>query len=202
MAGSWYSDDAMSRGLEQSSENAEELELVASVAAGDTQALAELYDRYASLLLGLGMKILQDKAEVEDLLHDVFVEVWQKAGSYEPNRGTVRTWLCLRMRSRALDRTKLSRRTRSESLEARPVETGQEDVSSAGVEVMQRERLALALEGLSDPQRTVISMAYFQGLSCSEIASELKVPVGTVKSRLAGARRGLEKAMGAGDSSA
>lgn len=192
----------MSRGLEQSSENAEELELVASVAAGDTQALATLYDRYASLLLGLGMKILQDKAEVEDLLHDVFVEVWQKAGSYEPARGTVRTWLCLRMRSRALDRTKLSRRTRSESLEARPVETGQVDISSEGVEVLQRERLAQALEGLSDPQRTVISMAYFQGLSCSEIANELQVPVGTVKSRLAGARRGLEKAMGAGDSTA
>jgi RNA polymerase sigma-70 factor (ECF subfamily) len=188
----------MSRGLEQSSENAEELELVASVAAGDTQALATLYDRYASLLLGLGMKILQDKAEVEDLLHDVFVEVWQKAGSYEPARGTVRTWLCLRMRSRALDRTKLSRRTRSESLEARPVETGQVDISSDGVQVMQRERLAQALEGLSDSQRAVISMAYFQGLSCTEIATELKVPVGTVKSRLAGARRGLEKAMSAG----
>ena len=86
---------------------------MASVAAGDTQALATLYDSYAPLLLGLGMKILQDRAEVEDLLHDVFVEVWQKAGSYEPARGTVRTWLCLRMRSRALDRTKLSRRTRS-----------------------------------------------------------------------------------------
>ncbi len=193
---------AMSRGLEQSSENAEELGLVASVAAGDTQALATLYDRYASLLLGLGMKILQDKAEVEDLLHDVFVEVWQKAGSYEPSRGTVRTWLCLRMRSRALDRSKLSRRTRSESFEARTIETGQVDISSDGIEVMQRERLAQALEGLSDSQRTVISLAYFKGLSCSEIATELEVPIGTVKSRLAGARRGLEKAMGAGESSA
>lgn len=191
----------MPGGTEQSSENAEELELVASVAAGDTNALATLYDRYAPLLLGLGMKILQDKAEVEDLLHDVFVEVWQKAGSYEPSRGTVRTWLCLRMRSRALDRTKLSRRTRSESLEARPVETPQPVTKGEGVEVLQRERLAEALAGLSEPQRTVISMAYFKGLSCSEIASELKVPIGTVKSRLAGARRGLEKAMGAGESS-
>jgi RNA polymerase sigma-70 factor (ECF subfamily) len=72
------------------------------------------------------------------------------------------------------------------------------DISSDGVQVMQRERLAQALEGLSDSQRAVISMASFQGLSCTEIATELKVPVGTVKSRLAGARRGLEKAMSAG----
>ncbi len=184
----------MPQGLEQSDENREELELVASMAAGDADALATLYDRYAPLLLGLGMKILRDKAEVEDLLHDVFVEVWQKAGSYEPSRGTVRTWLCLRMRSRALDRTKLSRRTRAESLDARPIEAGQPD-SSGGVEVLQRERLAQALAGLTEPQRTVISMAYFQGLSCSEIAESLKVPIGTVKSRLAGAKRGLEKAM-------
>jgi RNA polymerase sigma-70 factor (ECF subfamily) len=185
--------------LEQSDENAEELALVASVAAGDTSALATLYDRYAPLLLGLGMKILQDKAEVEDLLHDVFVEVWQKAGSYEPARGTVRTWLCLRMRSRALDRTKLSRRTRSESLEARATETPQPEPGNNGVEVMQRERLAEALAGLSETQQTVISMAYFQGLSCSEISEVLKVPIGTVKSRLAGAKRGLEKAMGEAD---
>ena len=187
---------AMTGGLEQSNDNAQELELVASVAAGDTQALATLYDRYAPLLLGLGMKILRDRAEVEDLLHDVFVEVWQKAGSYEPARGTVRTWLCLRMRSRALDRTKLSRRTRSESLEARSIETPQPEVRGEGVPVMQRERLAQALAQLTEPQQVVISMAYFQGLSCSEIAASLKVPIGTVKSRLAGAKRGLEKSMG------
>lgn len=191
----------MPGGLEQSDENAKELELVASVAAGDTQALATLYDQYAPLLLGLGMKILQDRAEVEDLLHDVFVEVWQKAGSYEPARGTVRTWLCLRMRSRALDRTKLSRRTRSESLEARPVETPQPGEANEGVQVMQRERLAQALADLTEPQQVVISMAYFQGLSCSEIAESLKVPIGTVKSRLAGAKRGLEKSMGEGGTS-
>jgi RNA polymerase sigma-70 factor (ECF subfamily) len=185
----------MPRGLEQSEENLEELELVASVAAGESEALATLYDRYAPLLMGLAMKILQDKAEVEDLLHDVFVEVWQKAGSYDPARGTVRTWLCLRMRSRALDRSKLSRRTRSESLDARPSGSEEQQTQNNGVEVLQRERLAQALQALPDPQRNVISMAYFQGLSCSEIASALNVPIGTVKSRLAGAKRGLEKAM-------
>ncbi len=188
----------MPLGVEQSDENLQELDLVAAVAAGETDALATLYDRYAPLLMGLAMKILQDKAEVEDLLHDVFVEVWQKAGSYDPARGTVRTWLCLRMRSRALDRSKLSRRSRAESLDARPDEGSQEVPTNNGVEVLERERLAQALAGLTDSQRTVISMAYFQGLSCSEIATALEVPIGTVKSRLAGAKRGLEKAMGAG----
>lgn len=185
-------------------ESPEELALIASVAAGDAKALATLYDRYGSLLMGLAMKILDDKAEVEDLLHDVFVEVWQKAGTYDPARGSVRSWLCLRMRSRALDRSRLSRRTRSKPL-AEP-----NSAEGSGVElvadipsqkVMQRGRLLVALESLADPLRTVISMAYFRGLSCSEIAQNLGIPIGTVKSRLAGARKGLERALSDGGAS-
>jgi RNA polymerase sigma-70 factor (ECF subfamily) len=178
--------------------NVVELKLVASIASGDRGALATLYDQYSSLLMGLGMKILNDRAEVEDLLHDVFVEVWQKAGSYDPARGSVRTWLCLRMRSRGLDRSKLSRRTRSESLtdsESAQRKLEETSASQPAPTVMRRERLLVALQALPDAQRKVIAMAYFSGLSCSEIADSLKVPIGTVKSRLAGARRGLERAV-------
>ncbi len=191
----WQGRDTLN--LAESGCNAtDELRLVASIAAGDTGALAELYDRYSSLLMGLGMKILRDQAEVEDLLHDVFVDAWQKAGTYDPGRGSVRTWLCLRMRSRALDRSRLSRRTRVESLVISETAHRQEvETTLSDNQFLRRETLADALNELPQPQREVIALAYFRGLSCREIASSLEVPIGTVKSRLAGARKGLARAI-------
>jgi RNA polymerase sigma-70 factor (ECF subfamily) len=180
-------------------ETSDELELVAAVSAGSTDALATLYDRYSKTLMSLGMRVLKDVAEVEDLLHDVFVEVWEKAGSYDPARGSVRTWLCLRMRSRALDRCKLARRRRVDQLDDpdSPVNgQGSAILAESAPEVLGRDKLHEAINDLPDPQQMVISLAYFQGLSCSEIAASLEVPIGTVKSRLAGAKRGLQRAMG------
>ena len=180
-------------------ETSDELELVAAVSAGSTDALATLYDRYSKTLMSLGMRVLKDVAEVEDLLHDVFVEVWEKAGSYDPARGSVRTWLCLRMRSRALDRCKLARRRRVDQLDdpdSLVKGQGSAILAESAPEVLGRDKLHEAINDLPDPQQMVISLAYFQGLSCSEIAANLEVPIGTVKSRLAGAKRGLQRAMG------
>lgn len=180
-------------------ETSDELELVAAVSAGSTDALATLYDRYSKTLMSLGMRVLKDVAEVEDLLHDVFVEVWEKAGSYDPARGSVRTWLCLRMRSRALDRCKLARRRRVDQLDdpdSLVKGQGSAILAESAPEVLGRDKLHEAINDLPDPQQMVISLAYFQGLSCSEIAANLDVPIGTVKSRLAGAKRGLQRAMG------
>jgi RNA polymerase sigma-70 factor (ECF subfamily) len=185
--------------MEPQPETSDELALVAAVSAGSTDALATLYDRYSKTLMSLGMRVLKDLAEVEDLLHDVFVEVWEKAGSYDPARGSVRTWLCLRMRSRALDRCKLARRRRVDQLDdPDSLAKGQRDAVVAGSapEVLGRDKLHEAINDLPDTQQMVISLAYFQGLSCSEIAANLDVPIGTVKSRLAGAKRGLQRAMG------
>src|SRR5262245_50133881 len=78
--------------------------LVAAVAAGDRGALARLYDRYAVTLLAVGQRILGGRREAEDLVHDVFLEAWRQASGYDPARGTVRAWLLVRLRSRALDR--------------------------------------------------------------------------------------------------
>src|SRR5712692_6603075 len=83
-------------------------ELIERIAGGDRQALAALYDRYASSLLGAGMRTLKQRRDAEDVLHDVFVEVWQQAGDYDPMRGSVKAWLFLRMRSRAIDRLRLA----------------------------------------------------------------------------------------------
>ena len=129
------------------------------------------------------MRVLRDRREAEDLLHDVLLEVWRQAGDYDRNRGTLRTWLSIRMRSRAIDRRKSPRYSRSVSLENRDEGTASDDPSRApDIAAVRR-----ALTTLSDEQRVVIELGYFSGLSSSEIAKRVDIPVGTVKSRVAAA---------------
>jgi RNA polymerase sigma-70 factor (ECF subfamily) len=172
-------------------EDAEDAALVAAMAAGDKSALAALYERHASLLLGLALKIVRERREAEDLLHDVFLEAWRSAKDFDPKRGRVRTWLAIRMRSRALDLQKSARVSRN--------------AGDAGLEVVPDEREATspdhgrvraALKDLGDEQRRVIELAYFEGLSCSEISERIKIPIGTVKSRLAAALGRLRDCVG------
>src|SRR5690242_21826103 len=94
-------------------EDAEDAALVAAMAAGDRGALAKLYDRHGGLLLGMALKIVRERREAEDLLHDVFLEAWRSAKDFDPKRGRVRTWLAIRMRSRALDHQKSARVSRN-----------------------------------------------------------------------------------------
>lgn len=154
--------------------------LVARMAEGDRQALSELYERHSPILLGLAMRIVRNRLEAEDLLHDVFLEAWRSAKDFDPKRGRVRTWLAIRMRSRALDLQKSARVSRN--------------AGDAGLETLVDEgdgkspdhaRVRAALAELGPDQRKVLELAYFEGLSCTEIAAKVSVPVGTVKSRLA-----------------
>src|ERR1043165_9556433 len=94
-------------------DDAEDEALVTAMAAGDRGALATLYERHAPLLLGLALKIVRERREAEDLLHDVFLEAWRSAKDFDPKRGRVRTWLAIRMRSRALDLQKSARVSRN-----------------------------------------------------------------------------------------
>jgi len=168
--------------------------LLARLASGDTGALATVYDRYGSLLLGLGVRILGNRAEAEDVLHDVFVEVWKRAADFDAARGTVRAWLALRMRSRCLDRQKSPRVSRSvgfdDSEAARRAAPAHNPLLR-----MERERVRTALATLPDEQRVVVELAYFQGLSTQAIADHTGVPQGTVKSRLFAARDKLSRAL-------
>jgi RNA polymerase sigma-70 factor (ECF subfamily) len=161
-------------------DDAEDEALVTAMAAGDRGALATLYERHAPLLLGLALKIVRERREAEDLLHDVFLEAWRSAKDFDPRRGRVRTWLAIRMRSRALDLQKSAR-------VARNTGDGGLDLlvdESEGVSPDHR-RVRSALAELGQDQRRVLELAYFEGLSCSEIAKRVAVPVGTVKSRIA-----------------
>jgi len=154
--------------------------LVAKMASGDRDALATLYERHSGILLGLAMRIVRDRREAEDLLHDVFLEAWRSAKDFDPKRGRVRTWLAIRMRSRALDLQKSARVSRN--------------AGDAGLDAVvddnegatpDHARIRAALADLGPDQRRVLELAYFEGLSCTEIAARVAIPVGTVKSRIA-----------------
>lgn len=162
--------------------------LVAAMAAGDRDALSQLYARHSSLLLGLAMRIVRDRREAEDLLHDVFLEAWRSAKDFDPKRGRVRTWLAIRMRSRALDLQKSARVSRNAGDSGLDVLVDERHGASPD-----HERVRRALAELGPDQRKVLELAYFEGLSCTEIAARISVPVGTVKSRIAA---GLDRLRG------
>lgn len=170
-------------------------ELVARMADGDRAAMSELYARHSSILLGLAVWIVKDRREAEDLLHDVFLEAWRAARTFDPKRGRVRTWLAIRMRSRALDLQKSARVSRNAGDAG--LETQVEDSASAD-RLGDHARVRAALSELGPEQKRVLELAYFEGLSCMEIAQKIAIPVGTVKSRLAAGLDRLRGALGSG----
>jgi RNA polymerase sigma-70 factor, ECF subfamily len=159
--------------------------LVAAMASGDRAALATLYERHSAILLGLAMRIVRDRREAEDLLHDVFLEAWRSAKGFDPKRGRVRTWLAIRMRSRALDLQKSARVSRNAGDSGLDLLVDDGEPKSPD-----HARVRAALAEIGPDQRKVLELAYFEGLSCTEIAQRVEIPVGTVKSRVAA---GLER---------
>src|SRR5215468_11591519 len=136
-------------------DDAEDEALVTAMAAGDRGALATLYERHAPLLLGLALRIVRERREAEDLLHDVFLEAWRCAKDFDPKRGRVRTWLAIRMRSRALDHQKSARVSRNAGdagLEVIP-----DDADAASPD---HGRVRRALADLGSDQRRVLELAY------------------------------------------
>lgn len=169
--------------------------LIVGTANGDKDALARLYDRYASSLLALGQRILGGRRDAEDLLHDVFVEVWQQAGDYSPERGSVKSWIFLRMRSRAIDRLRLASRKNVE-LGEQVLATATRDLAEDPALSPDRAQVRDTLSSLPPDQRVAIELAYFGGLSGAQIAVQLGVPLGTVKTRLALGMSKLRAAFG------
>ncbi|MDX2087419.1 MAG: sigma-70 family RNA polymerase sigma factor [Kofleriaceae bacterium] len=167
--------------------------LVARMARGDRDALSELYARHSALLLGMALRIVSERREAEDLLHDVFLEAWRAAKDFDLRRGRVRTWLAIRMRSRALDLQKSARVSRNAG------DAGLELVVDEGAPASpDHARVRAALTELAPEQRKVLELAYFEGMSCSEIATRVSIPVGTVKSRLAAGLERLRTRLDAG----
>jgi RNA polymerase sigma-70 factor (ECF subfamily) len=177
----------------------EDIAVLRRIAGGEKDALGVLYDRHAGVMLALGVRVVGVRREAEDLLHDVFLEAWRHAGDYDPRRGSVKTWLLLRMRSRCLDRVRSHGFSRTDALEVEPMGTT-DTTGNAESDRVERNldgaRVKALLDMLPAGQREVLELGYFQGLSFSEIAEALGIPIGTVKSRVSAAMVKLRADLG------
>jgi len=167
--------------------------LVKRVASGDERALAGLYDRYAGLIYGTGVRYLRDRETAEELVQDVFTSVWKHAVGFDPARASFATWVYRITRNRATDLIR-RRKARVRTVEDEPLfESGEMDPSG---ELARNFDVAAALSRLSPVHREVLVLAYFHGLSQREISDRTATPLGTVKSRTTAALRALRESMG------
>ena len=156
-------------------------DLIQNMAAGDPDALARFYDRYAPLIYPLIRRILHDPDDVAGCLRDVFCESWQRAAKYDPARATPEAWLVTRARELAVERMRSARRRRDAAPLGEPRLVAPPPESDRGLD---RSVLARVFERLPDPQREALELAYYGGLTQTEITARLKQPLGTVKTRL------------------
>jgi RNA polymerase sigma-70 factor (ECF subfamily) len=173
-------------------------ELLREIAAGSSDGLATLYDRYASTLLALANRVLRSEGEAEEVLQEVFLHVWNRADRYDPQRSSVPTWLVLITRSRAIDRLR-SRRVLERTLGAVMAESPSDHTSPVGarnvLEHERRQRVLRELQGLPPEQREVLELAFYRGMTQSEISSSTGIPLGTVKTRTLLAMKKLRQAL-------
>lgn len=177
---------------------ASDVTLLRQVADRRPEALSELYDRYAPTLLGLAKRVLGNPPDAEEVLQEVFVHVWNNAGRYDVARSSVSTWLVLITRSRAIDRLR-SRRVVERTHDAATQENMGDHTSPEGAENVfmheRRERVQRELAKLPAEQREVLELAFYQGLTQTEIASRADIPLGTVKTRTLLAMKKLRNAL-------
>jgi RNA polymerase sigma-70 factor, ECF subfamily len=176
-------------------------ELLVQVAAGDAQAFSVLYDHTSSVLFTLAMRILNNREDASELLQDVYIEVWRKAGSFDSQRGSPLAWMITLTRSRAIDRLRsaIARGTNiTDSIHDKPVD----DLPSYAPDPLEvrslqefRARVVNAVMELPTAQQEAIELAYYEGLTHTEIAARLNKPVGTIKTRIKLAMNKLRNAL-------
>jgi RNA polymerase sigma-70 factor (ECF subfamily) len=172
-----------------------EIELLQRIGAGDPDSFEDLYDRFSGVLFSAAVQILNDQREAEDVLQDVFVQIWDKAKLYKPSRGKPLTWAMTLTRNKAIDRLRsFQRRFRLQDQVERESKAISPPVSRDSVDevdALEKSRIIRsAVLKLSNEQRQAIELAFFSGLTQNEIAEELNQPLGTVKARI---RRGMLK---------
>lgn len=177
--------------------------LVTRMETGDERALGDLYDRHGGSAYSLALAIVGERADAEEVVADAFAQAWRTAAQFDPARGSVTAWLATITRTRALDLAR-ARGRRARVLQRAALESGDGLASPVAGAAQRPDRMAerrevgaliaRSLAELPEPQRRVIELAYFGGLTQTEIAAELREPLGTVKTRI---RSGLEKLRGA-----
>jgi RNA polymerase sigma-70 factor (ECF subfamily) len=166
--------------------------LIQQVAQRDREAFSQLYDSCSSLVFSLAMRMLKVRSDAEDLLQEVFVQIWRQASNYSPERGSPEAWIINIARSRAIDKLRSIRRMeQSFVLTDDPARAESSDnVENSAADSEAKIAMSSALTNLPEAQRRVLELAYFDGLTQSEIATRLKEPLGTVKTRM---RAGIQR---------
>lgn len=161
-------------------------ELLERVATGDRQAFSDLYDEIAPRVFGLVKRLLVDHSQSEEVTQEIFLEIWQSATRFDPNKGGASTWILTMAHRRAVDRVRASQssRDRDTRIGIRDVDTEYDHVSESVEVRIEHERVEKAMSRLTELQRQAISLSYFGGYSNSEVAGILAVPIGTVKTRI------------------
>lgn len=167
-------------------------DLLARIVDGDQTAFARLYDMLASRVFGLILRVLVDRAQSEEVLQEVFLEVWQSAGKFAPNKGQGRAWVLTIAHRRAVDRVRSSQASadRDVRIGFRDLDVAHDGVAEQVELRIEGRRVAKAVATLPEAQREAITLAYFGGYSQSEIAALVGAPLGTIKTRM---RDGLSR---------
>jgi RNA polymerase sigma-70 factor (ECF subfamily) len=164
--------------------------LIARIGAGDETAMADLYDRYSGIVYGVALRVLGDTTAAEDVLQEVFLQLWRNPGAFDAERGRLAPWLAVIARNRAIDM--LRKRPMEDDINELPIATtiDLEEVSNQRLAV---EKVRGAMQALPPEQRQALEMAFFEGLTHTEIASKTGEPLGTVKTRIRSALLALRK---------
>lgn len=164
---------------------------------GDREAVAELYDRHAARVLGLAYRIVRNSSDAEDVVQEVFSQAWRTAPNYEASRGTVAGWLLMMARTRAIDRVRARQARRDAGVEPDPetIPSTAAPVPDQIIANQQTARIRGAMVALPAEQKTALELAYFEGLTQSEIAERLQIPLGTVKTRIRSALAFLRRSV-------
>ncbi len=185
----------MTIGVPSADSNAtSDLALITAIRSGDQGAMAALYDRYSSIVYSVALRVLQDTGAAEDVLQEIFMQLWRNPGAFDASRGNLAAWLAVIARHRAVDAL---RRRRPENDIEDVVVSVEQDLASEADRSRTMDRVRGVLQTMPGLQRTALEMAYFEGLTHSEIAEKTGEPLGTIKTRIRAGLLALRRVLAA-----
>ena len=175
----------------QAPEHKDDAALIARMRAGDQSAMADLYDRYSGVVYGVALRVLANTTAAEDVVQEIFLQLWRNPQAFDAERGRLAPWLAVIARNRAIDH--LRKRPAEDDIDELPISTGV-DLESDSAQKLAIEKVRGVLAQLPPEQRKALEMAYFEGMTHTEIASKTGEPLGTIKTRIRTGLLALRKA--------
>ncbi len=176
----------------ESKSAATDFALIAAIRSGDEAAMAALYDRYSAVVYSVALRVLTDTGAAEDVLQEVFMQLWRNPGLFDSSRGNLGPWLAVITRNRSIDAL---RKRRPETDLGDVVVSVDQDLAGEAERSIAMEKVRAVLGGMVPSQRSALEMAYFEGLSHSEISQKTGEPLGTIKTRIRSGLLALRKAL-------